>query len=85
MKIIILYPRAPNTPSGNPNRVFVAIDTETSAVIGAWKADYSGRDAIPDWAKERQVGHDIWINVPASEAKAYLKQGQAVLREAGLE
>ncbi len=82
MKIIILYLLA---PSGNPNRVFVAIDTKMGAVVGAWAEGYYGRNAIPEWAKDRQVGHDIWINVPASEAEAYLKQGQAVLREAGLE
>lgn len=84
MKVVILHLCAPNTPSGNPNRCFVAYDIVSGVVVGAWDEGYSGTNAIPDAVKSRVYGASspLRISVAAREVKDFLKQGRAALAQA---
>ena len=77
--MVLLHLRAPNTPSGNPNRCFVAV-ADDGHILGAWEEGYSGESAIPQ-ALRAVGGYPLGIQVTASEVKRFLKQGEAVLRE----
>ncbi len=84
--IFILQLAAPHTPNGNPNRVYVAIDIVFGDIIGAWDEGYSGTAAIPDSFKGAGfygTSSPLRINVRASEAKDFLREGRAALAKAG--
>lgn len=84
--IFFLHLAAPNTPNGNPNRVYVAIDVVFGDVVGAWDEGYRGTDAIPDSFKGAGfygTSSPLRISVSSSEAKGFLKEGRAALEKNG--
>jgi hypothetical protein len=66
---------APNTPSGNPNRFYVAI--ENGAVVNGWCEGYKGVHAVPGWV--RQACHlSVCIDVKAGEIKKFKAMVDAI-------
>lgn len=80
---LIIHLAAPNTPNGNPNRVYVAIDLLSGMVSGAWSEGYRGEAAVPsEWAVEQRgavMRAQFTIPVSATVARDYLKEGKAAL------
>ena len=80
--VLFLHLCAPNTPNGNPNRLFVAVDVVYGGVLGAWDEGYEGLDAIPDeWKGGGFYGTSdpLVINVSASEKRRFQREGKRQL------
>lgn len=76
---LFLHICAPNTPNGNPNRCYVAIDIVYGDVVGAWDEGYQGTDAIPDeWKGAGFYGTSspLRINVTATEKRRLFNEGK---------
>ena len=67
----VLHVAAPNTPSGNPRRLFLCTHCKTGKVI-AFDEGYVGYNAIPK-AIQRDIIGPYRIEVSASEYKALLR------------
>ena len=69
---------APNTPSGNPNRFYVAI--ENGVIVGGWCEGYEGIHVVPEWIRLK-THHTVCINVKAGEIKKFKAQCDAIAME----
>lgn len=82
MKYLILHLRAPNTPNGNPNRVYVVVDTASGGIVDAYDEGYSDlSQLVPKEMLKQSAELMAGITVTATEAKRFLKLGT---REGGL-
>lgn len=69
---------APNTPSGNPRRLFVVLDPEFG-VVGIFDDDFQGEHAVPAYLRDR-ASFPLMLDVPVSEHRRLLKKRAAIER-----
>ena len=67
---ILLHLVAKNTPSGNPNRIFVAVDL-WGQTRGVWDEGYSGIEAVPEEVRIEYTLYAPRIETTAMDIKFY--------------
>ena len=70
MTTSLLLFAAPNTPMGNPRRVYAAF--EGNRIVGSWNVGYNGYNALPEELRDSAAGSfTVYVNV--AEYKKILK------------
>lgn len=69
----VVHVKAPNTPSGNPQRLYLVLDGPS--VLGAVDEGYVGDHALEEYVGGRDLMRKIscTLNVAVAEYKRYLK------------
>lgn len=53
---------APNTPNGNPRRIYVTFKGGSGGIVGIYDDDYLGDSAIPEKARRSYAGHTFKVS-----------------------